>query len=89
MNNGFIEALKKDKNYSKEEKDIIKCIMEAEREIETARMWFEVANEPELIDYAIYSEQAAKSKYMYFLNKAKSKNIKINYNYILKGNNVV
>lgn len=89
MNNRVMKVLKRDKRYSKEEKDIIRCIIEAEEEMKRARMWFEIVKEPELIDYAIYSEEAAKSKYTYFLNKAKSKNIKINYNYILKGNNVV
>lgn len=89
MDNGIMEVLKRGKNYSKEEKDIIRCIMEAEEEIKKARMFFEMAKEQELIDYAIYSEQAAKSKYMYFLNKAKEQNIKIKYNYIFKGNNVV
>lgn len=89
MNNEIMQVLEKDKNYSKEEKGIIRCIMEAEEEIKKARMFFEMTNEPELIDYAIYLEEAAKSKYMYFLNKAKNQGIKIDYNYIFKANNVV
>jgi len=88
MNSLFIN-LKKDSSYTEEEKKIILSIIQAMEDIKSARRCFEMARDPRLVDYAIYSEEAAKAKYMYFLVQARNKNIKINYNYMIKELNIV
>ncbi|WP_027626457.1 DUF2508 family protein [Clostridium lundense] len=89
MNNDLKLKLKKDKGYTDEEKKIIASIIETIEEIERARAYFEMVKDPRLVDYAIYMEEAAKAKYMYLLNEAKNKNIKIEFKYMLQGRNVV
>lgn len=59
--------------YDKE--GIIDAIENARIELETARKFFESANDPLLVDYAIFLEHAAKSKYAYFLSRAKQNGI--------------
>lgn len=81
--------LNKDKSYTEEDKKLIKAIMESQEEIFRARNYFDLAKEPVLIDYAIYLEEAAKSRYVYLLNQAKKKDIKISYKYVLKEVNEV
>lgn len=85
MNDKFAVQLKKDKSYTKEEKKIIASIIESMEEIERARCYFQMVKDPRLVDYAIYMEEAAKAKYMYLLNEAKNKKIKIQYKYMLEG----
>ncbi|WP_125154811.1 YaaL family protein [Clostridium rectalis] len=89
MYNYIKVKLKKDGNYNEEEKKIIMSIVEAREEMVRARKYFEIVNDPMLVDYAIYTEQAARAKYMYLLNIAKNKNIKIKYCYMLKEINAV
>lgn len=89
MENNLWIKLSKDKSYTEEDKKLIKAIMESQEEIYRARNYFELAKEPILIDYAIYFEQAAKSRYIYLLNQAKKRNIKINYKYVLEDVNEV
>lgn len=54
---------------------IINAVENARIELENAREFFEGVNDPLLVDYAIYLEQAAKSKYAYFLGVAKKNGI--------------
>lgn len=89
MEHNLWVRLNKDKNYTEEDKELIKAIMESQDEIYRATNYFQLAKEPILIDYAIYLEQAAKSKYIYLLNQAKKRNIKISYKYVLKEVNEV
>ena len=49
-------------------------IKEAHRQWIEAQNYFENVSEPELIDHASYKIQAARTKYMYLLNKAKESN---------------
>ncbi|WP_138206993.1 DUF2508 family protein [Haloimpatiens lingqiaonensis] len=74
--------------YTEEQKVIIRALEIAIKELEYARELFETADNPNLIDYAIYREAAANAKYAYLLNQAKSKNIRIN-SYIIQGNDRV
>lgn len=46
-------------------------IERAKREWDQTQMIFDWANDPEMVDYAIYAMGAAERKYMYLLNKAK------------------
>lgn len=65
-------------NYDLDQKYIIDAIEEARKELQLCRDYFEIVNEPDLIDYAIYKEAAAKSRYTYLLAQAKKLNIRIN-----------
>lgn len=58
---------------------MIKALQEAKESWQTARNYFEHATDPDLIDHAIYSIEAAERKYMYLLKQAKTKG------YILTG----
>ncbi|AAK78113.1 hypothetical protein BJV85_000027 [Clostridium acetobutylicum] len=54
-------------------------IEQARREMQNCMNYFQnVGNEPNLIDYAIYKEAAARAKYMYLLTKARKLNVKVN-----------
>lgn len=78
MNKKFIiDCLSKSLKYSEEQRDIIKSIEEAKEELERARQYFELVSDPSLVDYAIYMEQAAESRYSYLLAQAKDKGIEI------------
>lgn len=83
MKKDFENELLNRNKYTKEEKEIIKALGVAVRELEEARKFFEVTDNPDLINYAIYRESAAQAKYVYLLNQAKNKNIKIN-SYLLE-----
>ncbi len=54
-----------------EELDIL--IQKALKEREVAQRCFENATDPDLIDHAIYLEQAANQKYLHLLKMAKEK----------------
>ena len=45
----------------------------AKNDWQAARSYFDNLTDPELIDYAIYSLEAAERKYMYLLKKYKSR----------------
>lgn len=57
---------------------LIDDIKKAVEELENIRRYFEIVEEPELIDYAIYREKAALMQLSYLLKKAK-KNEKLKY----------
>lgn len=75
--------------YNKDIIDLLKSLDNAIREINEARELFNIADNPNLIDYAIYKESAAEAKYMYLLNQAKNKNIKIKSNLFKQDDKVV
>lgn len=56
---------------NKEQEDLICAIEEARLELERARNYFNQVSEPKLIDFAIYSEQAAGARYGYLIELAK------------------
>jgi hypothetical protein len=51
--------------------DYYKLVEQARREWQDARLRFEQISDPDLIDHAIYSIEAAEQRYMYLLKKAK------------------
>lgn len=90
MNRKFIiDSLPKDIKYSEEQRQIIKSIEEAKEELSRARQYFELVSNPNLVDYAIYMEQAAKSRYSYLLAEAKDKGVEIDVSYVLMGLNAI
>ena len=60
-------------NYEKEEIDIIKAIENAKLDLEVARNLFNIADDENLIEMAIYSEEAAKKRIQYLISLAKQK----------------
>ena len=65
-------------SYSDDKRNIIAAIEEAKKELQECRDYFELVDEPVLVDYAIYKEAAAKSKYAYLIEEAKKLGIKVN-----------
>jgi len=64
--------------------NIIEAIKESLKEIESARSFFEAVSEPKLVDYAIYMEAAAQSRYTYLIHQAKEKGITVEVGSLLK-----
>ena len=64
---------------SLENNEIIRAIELAKIEWQNAEYFFQVAREPELVDYAIYLQNAARARYAHLLKLAKIKNISVNY----------
>lgn len=73
----IVEYLSNKIKYTDEQKELIKAIDEAKEEMEKAAYYFEQVSTPELVDYAIYMEQAAKSRFIYLLKEAKEKGIRV------------
>lgn len=71
------------KENNKDEADLLKEIKEAKVSFEAARDYFLYANDSTLIDYAIHMEDATRIRYMYLLQKAREKGIKIEPNYLI------
>lgn len=75
--------------YTKEQKELIILIEEARQEIESARLIFDGVCDPRLIDYAIYMEEAAKSRYVFLLSEARRLDLKVDYSVKLSKLNAV
>ena len=71
----------KSEKYDKEELDIIKA--NTKLEIETARNLFNIVYDENLIEMAIYLEEAAKKRLEYLIALAKEKGMIVSTQYIL------
>ncbi|MBS6600000.1 MAG: DUF2508 family protein [Clostridium sp.] len=76
-------AKTKSEKYEKGELDIIKAIENTKLEIETARNLFNIVYDENLIEMAIYLEEAAKKRLEYLIALAKEKGIIVSTQYIL------
>ncbi|AKN33166.1 hypothetical protein Ccar_20935 [Clostridium carboxidivorans P7] len=63
--------------YTEEQERLLDAIDKAREDLKNAVGYFELVNDPRLVDYAIYMEEAAKAKYAYLLNEAKKSNLKV------------
>jgi len=79
-----IEILFSTLEYTQDQKEIIIQLEEAKLEWESAKKYFEVADDPKLIDYAIYREDQSKARYIFFLLEARRKGITINASYMIE-----
>jgi hypothetical protein len=70
-----------DDNYSDEQVNLFHAIEDVILELDISRNYFNAVSDPNLVDYAIYMEDAAKAKYAYLLAEAKRLNLKIDYSY--------
>lgn len=79
---GFLKSLffKQRTDYSFIEdnniKDYFEAVRAAKLELDNIQRFFNSTADPDLIEYAIYEERAAKLKLSYLLKKAKENNIK-------------
>ncbi|MDF2883517.1 MAG: hypothetical protein K0R54_4074 [Clostridiaceae bacterium] len=71
------------KSNTNENYSLINDIEEARKNLECARMYFDLVKEPRLVDYAIYTEEAAKAKYVYLILKAREEKVKLKDNFML------
>jgi len=62
-----------------ENQEFIRLVELARQEMLNAERFFEEVNDPDLVDYAIYSMEAARKRYVYLLKQARMNNIRINY----------
>lgn len=67
----------------KQEEQLLLAIEDAVEQIRIARDFFDNVNEPKLIDYAIYLEEAAKARYEFLISEAKRLNIKTQHGRVL------
>lgn len=80
----IVSYLIKKSKYTEEQKRLLKAVDKAREELNVARQYFNIVNDPRLVDYAIYMEEAAKSKYMYLLNEAKKAGLKFQGDTLIK-----
>lgn len=91
MDKGVIAQyiIKKSKSQKdKREMHLIEDIEEAREELKNLRQYFDTVNDPRLVDYAIYMEEAAKAKYDYLLNKAKKNKLRTTNSSVVRKLNV-
>jgi len=62
-----------------EDKEIIRALETAKIEWENAEKYFQYVKDPQLVDYAIYLQNAASVRYMHLIRLAKSNNISLGY----------
>jgi hypothetical protein len=85
----IVEFLSNKIKYTEEQKELIKAIEEAREELYRARQYFEMVTDPQLVDYAIYMEQAAKSRFTYLINQAKESGIELNNKFLQNNSDAV
>ncbi|WP_443662308.1 DUF2508 family protein [Clostridium sp.] len=80
----IIEILLSTTKYTPEQKDIIILLEEAKLEWESSKEYFQVVDEPKLVDYAIYREDQSRARYIYFLLEARRKEVTIDASYMIE-----
>lgn len=78
MDKSIIASLiTKKSRHTTEQKKLLNAIEKAREDLKVAREYFNAVNDPRLVDYAIYREEAAKARYMFLLNEAKKNELKV------------
>ncbi|MBW9154337.1 DUF2508 family protein [Clostridium estertheticum] len=80
----IIEILLSTTKYTPEQKDIIMQLEEAKLEWESSKEYFQVVDDPKLVDYAIYREDQSRARYIYFLLEARRKDVTIDTSYMIE-----
>lgn len=57
-------------------RSFFEAVEDAKKDLANIQELFNLTNDPDIIDYAIYEEHAIKLRYSYLMKKAKEKNIK-------------
>ncbi|WP_427337671.1 YaaL family protein [Caloranaerobacter sp. DY30410] len=76
VNNLLINMKDKLIHHKSNEEEFFKTLKEAHFEWKEAENYFQNVTDPDLIDFAIYNMEAAKTKYIYLLKEARKKGIK-------------
>ncbi|MBI6875732.1 YaaL family protein [Clostridium aciditolerans] len=71
------KLITRESRYTAEQKKLLNSIEKAREDLKVAREYFNAVNDPRLVDYAIYREEAAKARYMFLLNEAKKNELKV------------
>ena len=71
--NHLLNQLLKAEDYQKKraEERYWRLVEEAKRDWQEARVYFNTVTDPELVDHAIYTLNAAEKRYVYLLKKAR------------------
>ena len=64
---------------NQEQEGMLTQIEDARREWLSARTYFNSVLDPDLVEHAVYVNQAAEKRYMYLLKQAKEQNIRSNH----------
>ncbi|MBU3178987.1 YaaL family protein [Clostridium estertheticum] len=80
----IIEILLSTTKYTPEQKDIIMQLEEAKLEWESSKEYFQVVDDPKLVDYAIYREDQSRARYIYFLLEARRNHVTIDASYMIE-----
>ncbi|MFW5984729.1 MAG: DUF2508 family protein [Halanaerobiaceae bacterium] len=70
FDNGVVDQ-QEEINFSVSDEELAVEIEKAHRQWIRAQKYFQSVSEPKLVDHASYKIQAAQTKYMYLLNKAR------------------
>ncbi|ABR50841.1 hypothetical protein Amet_4775 [Alkaliphilus metalliredigens QYMF] len=62
-----------------EEQAFIQQVLNAHEEWKNAEGFFHNVSDPDLVDHAIYKLEAAKTRYIYLLKKAKEEGVRVNF----------
>jgi len=81
VSKSFLNFFSKLKNnftvdYGSQEDNFLKMLNEAHSDWKDAELYFQNVTESDLIDYAIYKMEAARTKYVFLLKQAREKGIK-------------
>lgn len=71
-------------NQNNDNEELIKAIEEAKLQLECARTNFNYAEDFNLIEAAIFTEEAAKRRYDYYISIAKNRGISVSSEYIME-----
>ncbi len=74
---GSIVFQERDPVPTNEKPDLRTTINEAKLEWQHARMYLDSVTDPDLVDHAIYSMEAAEKKYTYLIKQAKKSGLKV------------
>lgn len=80
----IVDSVEKNIKITNENKDVLEAIYRAKEEWQRANEYFNMVHDPELIDYAIYTLDAARARYEYLLSQAKKRHISVDYYSSLK-----
>lgn len=80
--NKIIDLFSANTENNSEQKNLIAAIEEACLELQNAQNYFDIVNEPALIDYAIFMEKAARARYSYLIAEARRNGITVKYSYV-------
>lgn len=80
-NKGFLNIFSKLRNnlnleYEAHDDEFLKILKEAHTDWKNTELYFQNVTEPDLIDFAIYQMEAAKTKYIFLLKQAREMGLK-------------